>query len=450
MSFDAVKSAMAQEDWEGALKLAGKHLNEFPDDPAMMYMAGRTMLEAHRPGLAKPLFEKCVRLNPKIPESWIGYGKALTDTWDLEHAEDAFRMALQLSNGKDQKHALANLGLTKLLRGRPDDAMELCHKALHYQKDDIDIAYNLGCAHLMKREWSVGWKLYESALGIHESRRERIFNDPDEGRWDGSKNKTVVAYGEQGIGDEISFASCIPDLIRDSKKVVIECDHRLEGLFKRSFPLADVYGTRYRVADWALNYKFDGRVSFGSLPKFYRNKESAFPGTPYLTADPERRTQWKALLQSLPGKKIGVAWTGGLPMNGKVSRSVKLEDLLPILKTSNSFISLEYRDPTKELREFQEKHGIKIHEWGRATRTLDYDDTAALIAELDLVISVTTATVHAAGALGVPCWVLVPKNPNWQFPEGSMPWYRSVKQYRKKASWSGVVHQMREDLLSIP
>jgi tetratricopeptide (TPR) repeat protein len=447
VSFEAVKAAMLEEDWEGALKQAGKHLNEFPDDPAMLYMAGRVMLEAHRPGLAKPIYERCVRVNPKAGESWLGYGKALTDLWQLEHAEDAFRMALQLARGKEMKSPLANMGLVKLLRGRPEEAMELCHKALYYQRDDIDVAYNLGTAHLMKREWEIGWKLYETALGVHESRRERIYNDPDEGRWNGDKDKTVVAYGEQGIGDEISFASCLPDLIKDSKKVVIDCDHRLEGLFKRSFPEADVYGTRFRVAEWAQNYKFDGRVAFGSLPKFYRKKEEDFPGTPYLVADPERRTQWKALLEKLPGKKIGLAWNGGLPMNGKVHRSVTLEDLLPILKTDHSFISLEYRDPTKELEKFHVEHGIKIHEWGRATRTLDYDDTAALIAELDLVICVTTATLHTAGALGVPCWVMVPKNPSWQFPEGEMPWYRSVRMFRKQASWSGVVHQMREELL---
>lgn len=445
MSFDAVKAAMVEEDWEGALKLAGKHLNEFPDDPAMLYMAGRIMLEAHRPGLAKPLFERCVRLNPRIPESWIGLGKACSDVWRLEDAEKSFRVALQLSRGADMKHALANMGLIRLLRGRPEEAMELCHKALHYQRDDVDIAYNLGCAHLMKKEWEIGWKLYESALGVHESRRERIFRNPEEPRWDGSKGKTVVAYGEQGLGDEISFASCIPDLIRDSKKVVVECDHRLEGLFKRSFPQADVFGTRYRIADWTGRYDIEARVAFGSLPKYYRNRDQDFPGTPYLVADPERRMQWRALLERMPGKKIGIAWSGGLPMNGKVNRSVTLDDLYPVLALPHSFISLEYKDPTEQIRKFREKTGITVHEWGRATRTLDYDDTAALIAELDLVISVTTATVHAAGALGVPCWVMVPNNPNWQFADG-MPWYRSVKLYRKKATWAGVVHGIKEDL----
>lgn len=445
MSSEAVREAMLQEDWEGVIKLAGKHLNEFPDDPAVLYAVGKSLIEVNKPGLAKPIFERCVRVNPNIPQPWLGYGKSLTDLWDLEHAEDAFRMALQLSNG-DFKSSLGNLGLIKLLRGRPAEAVELCHKALHYQKDDVDITYNLGTAHLMRREWEVGWKLYESALGVHESRRERIYNDPDEGRWDGSKNKTIVAYGEQGIGDEICFASCLPDLIRESKKVVIDCDHRLEGLFKRSFPEADVYGTRFRVADWALDYKFDGRVSFGSLPKYYRNRDEDFPGVPYLVADPERRIQWKALLDRLPGKKIGVAWNGGLTMNGKAHRSVPLTDFLPIFKTGHSFISLEYRDPTSEIEDFQKEHGIKIHDWGRASRTLDYDDTAALIAELDLVICVTTATLHTAGALGVPCWVMVPKTPSWQFPEGESPWYKSVRLYRKKASWGGVIHQMKEDL----
>src|SRR5690606_3945194 len=115
------------------------------------------------------------------------------------------------------------------------------------------------------------------SVGYDRDRRERVYGEEE--RWDGSKGKVVVAYGEQGIGDEISFASCIPDFVRDCKEAVIECDSRLEGLFKRSFPEAHVYGTRFReIIDWADKHKVEGRVSFATLPKFYRNRTEHFPG----------------------------------------------------------------------------------------------------------------------------------------------------------------------------
>src|SRR5690606_23651049 len=109
--------------------------------------------------------------------------------------------------------------------------------------------HNLGLAYLQNQQWEDGWRNFEASVGFSEDRRERVYGD--EIPWDGTKNRVVIAYGEQGIGDEISFASCIPDFIKDCKEAVIECDERLAGLFRRSFPKAHVYGTRYKeVIDW--------------------------------------------------------------------------------------------------------------------------------------------------------------------------------------------------------
>lgn len=437
MSFEEVKALCEGQQFDEAIALAAKHLNHKPDDSVMLYMASRAMSEKGMSGLAKPLALQAATLSPKSWEAWNLLGKTQSDVWELEEARESFRLALQLYPTKAAP--LANMAMTDYLRGNTDSAVRLARKALEADPECMNTRNNLGMFLLSQGDWS-GWKHYECGLGNHYSRRERVYGD--EPRWNGEKDKTVIAYGEQGIGDEISFASCIPDLIRDSKKVIIDCDNRLEGLFKRSFPEAEVHGTRFRDVDLTGDY----RVAFGSLPKCYRRKDADFTGNPYLIADPERRKQWRVLLDELPGLKVGLAWNAGTSINGQKFRSIDLEDMKPILQTKGvSFVSLEYRDPTKEIEEVS---GVaKIHEWGRATRTLDYDDTAALVAELDLVITVGTAVAHLCGGLGKECWVLLQKNPIWRYRGGdTTPWYRSVRFYRQRTDWTYPVHRVAEDL----
>ena len=177
----------------------------------------------------------------------------------------------------------------------------------------------------------------------------------------------------------------------------------------------------------------------GSLCREYRKKDEDFPRTPFLVADPERRLQWRALLDTLPGKKIGIAWTGGLDTTFKSRRSFNLESLLPILKVPGiTWVSLQYQDPTAEIAEFHGKHGIPIRHWERAVgKGVDYDETAALVSELDCVVSVTTAMVHLCGALGKKAYVLVPKRARWFYssPDQRHRWYDSLELYRQEDKW---------------
>lgn len=219
-------------------------------------------------------------------------------------------------------------------------------------------------------------------------------------------------------------------------EAVVECDQRLEGLFARSFPRAHVYGTRYKdVIDWADQHKPEARIAFGSLPKLYRNEDKDFPGEPYLVADPQRRIQWRALLDSISDKpKIGISWQGGINKTGKIRRSVSLEALLPVLRQDATFVSVQYKNAAEEVAQLEEMYGITVRHWPRAVEAKDYDETAALVAELDMVISVTTAVIHLSGGLGVPCIVLVPKQPMWRYglKDEKMPWYKSISMIRQK------------------
>lgn len=380
-------------------------------------------------------------MNPGEAVIWHNIGKCFADTQHYDEADEYFRKALKCK--PDYYASLEGMGLSCIQRGNFQDAVSYCNRSLVERPDSVESRTNRGMAYLALKRWREGWRDYNANVGKEKNRVEFIYGD--EKRWDGTKGLDVVVYGEQGIGDEMSFASCLPDLIRDSKSVTIECDNRLEPLFQRSFPTTKVYGTRYKqiTPKWKEEKpKFDARVAIGELPQFYRNKDEDFTGKPYLVPNPQIALQWRALLQSLGNKpKIGLAWAGGIPRTGQRRRTVTLDTFAPLFKGFDAdWISLQYKDI--EVKDAEDKYGVKIHDWEWGTRVHDYDHTVALISELDLVISVCTTVVHAAGGLGKECWCLVPEVPMWRYlaadknyePEKGdwFPWASSVRLFRQR------------------
>jgi hypothetical protein len=405
-------------------------LNKNFDDAKALYGLGRIYREGEHYGLAFNLFRICAGFKMG-PGPWNEMGLCQAETYDVDLAINCFKNAMQM-DPKDP-HALGNLAMAYLLKCEPEKALHFAERSLKLDPSLEAVRHHQAYAHLLLRNWKEGWEGHRRILGKVKTRTERFYEN--KGRmlpsWDGAPGQSVLVYGEQGIGDEISFASCIPDLQRVSKEVVFDCDHRLETLFRRSFPEIAVYGTRFKdPTSWIDDHDLDARVAIGDLPAFFRNRDEDFPGTPYLKATPGR---WARELTRLGKPVIGIAWTGGLPNTGSKLRSLTLNDLEPVLRLPFTWVSLEYKDRTEEIEAFREKTGIQIHSWEWEK---DYDDTASLVSQLDLVISATTAVVHLAGALGKECWCIAPKAPRWFYGlEGDLPWYKSVKLWRQERDW---------------
>ena len=383
-------------------------------------------------GLAYQAFKRAADIHPGEAATWHNIGKLYHEKNDDEKAEEFFRKALKCQ--PNFAPALEGLSMTNLNKGEFGACIDYANRSLAEDPEATVSKINRGMAYLALGRWREGWVGYNANVGEDKNRMEIIYGK--EPRWDGTKGQRVAVYGEQGIGDEISFASCLPDLIRESKHVTIECDGRLERLFRRSFPTAEVRGTRYKkvVPQWRVGREFDGRVAIGQLPQFYRNKDSDFTGKPYLVPNPQMVLQWRALLDSLGDKpKIGITWTGGLPHTGQKRRSVTLDTYGLLFKSFDAeWVSLQYKEI--EVKDAEEKYGVKIHDWDWGNRVADYDQTVALISQLDLVISVCTTVVHAAGGLGKECWCLVPQHPMWRYLQKGewFPWASSVTLYRQK------------------
>ena len=241
-------------------------------------------------------------------------------------------------------------------------------------------------------------------------------------------------------GDRLDWLRLVSSVPR-SRRVIIDCDRRLAGLFKRSFPEATVHGTRWeKELDWPeADRNVDASISAFEVLKHFRTKDSDFPGTPYLKACPTRTAMWKHHHGGKP--TIGIAWTGGTWKNAGSFRNMPLKEWQPIFDAVDAnWVSLQYKDASKDIE------GTPVVQYHFATLTKDYDDTAALVASCDLVIGVQTSVNHLAGALGVPNWIVLPTTSQWRYGESysDLTWYKSSRLYRKEASWP--VHTMASDL----
>jgi tetratricopeptide (TPR) repeat protein len=417
-------------DIEKADSIINQHLMRNPDDAQALSLVVEILKKAKRIPAAYHLAKRTVDLRPDRCETWGALGGAAQELWRLDEAISHYRKAEKLSVKPAQRALYVNnIASTMLDGGKFIEAESVCREALALDDKDTSIRHNLGLSLLGQRKWQEAWPYYSASIG-GKQRLARKFKNPYEPVWDGAKDQTVIVYGEQGLGDELCAASMLPDVIRDSKKVIVDCDHRLTGLLQRSFPQASVHGTRWKPGAWRAEAETaDASISGFEVAKFYRNADTDFPGTPYLTPCPDRTAMWKST-KTKP--RIGIAWSGGIWQNAAIHRELPLDQWKPIFDAVDAqFVSLQYRDASEDIK------GTPVVQYKYATLTDDYDDTAALVASCDLVIGMQTSVCHLAGALGVPVWTLIPKTSQWRYGEeyADVPWYQSMKLYRQGNSW---------------
>ena len=422
-----------------ALAICNDILNEEFDSilgQQALFMSGYIMMEAERYGLAYHIYERCAQLSPNVSEIYSNMGMCLEE-FDPQKAIKMFRKAQQL-NPKNA-HSMANEGLMMLLTANPHKCIELSLKALAIDPKLRSAKHNMGLAQIMLKQWKEGWRNYYDTHGV-KHREKRDYGLPE---WDGKSEGKVIVYDEQGVGDSIMFASCLSD-ITATNDIVLDCDSRLKKVYKDSFDFP-VYGTRFKTETPLVDDHPDAKyqIAIGQLPHFYRNTDDSFPGTPYLKADRDQSLMWGALFDTFKGKKIGIAWRGGLRSTGERKRSLELKDFEPLFDDDNTFISLEYKAVNQQ--EIDE-YGIKSYP-KTTGKGKDLDGLFALVSQLDFVVSCCTSVIYVAGALGIPCYVMVPDEPGYRYGiDGGFPWYKSVKLVRKRKgqSWRKVTNKIKE------
>jgi len=310
-------------------------------------------------------------------------------------------------------------------------AIAAFERALALDPGKIDVHWNLATCFLLQGDYQRGWDKY-----AWRERAGAVFLDRfPQPRWDGSSlaGKTLLVHAEQGIGDEILFATCYRELIAQAQRLIIVCEPRLVALFRRSFPEATVHG-HARVSTWdplPVSERVDYQISAGSVPAFLRRDAASFPRQKQLLIPDETQVaRWKERLDALgTGLKVGISWRAGGRVSERRRRTTDFEAWSGLFQLPGvQWINLQYGDADEEISEARERYGITIHDLPGADPLLDQDAFAAKISALDLVISVGNATAHMAGAVGKAAWVLLPFVPGWrwQIAGETSPWYESV------------------------
>jgi tetratricopeptide (TPR) repeat protein len=395
-------------------------------------------------------FQKAIDLSPSFANAHYNLAIALKEKDNVDEAITHFRKAIDLS--PSFADAYCNLAIIFEESGKLDDALQYYQKALQISPDDADVHWNMSLALLSSGNFEAGWRKYEWRFGIRNF-KQRTFPIP---RWDGSslKGKTLFVHAEQGVGEEIMFASCLPEVIAPSDSCVIECDQRLVPLFIRSFPKAKVIRHIHSWDDFPHDIpSVDFKTAMGSLPLFLRSTLSSFPQyKAYLISDTLKVESWRKRLEALgTGLKIGISWRGGGKSSDRRHRSTVLAQWTALfLVRGIHFINLQYGDCSGEIREAAEKSGVTIHHWDDTDPLKDLDGFAAQISALDLVISVDNATVHMAGALGIPVWALLPFACDWRWLREyeDTPWYKTARLFRQSSQgdWNKVFERVASHL----
>lgn len=451
----ALHGLVARHEYVQAYRLANELLNKDPDSPEILYLAGATLRGLNKLGLALLCLSKALAREQKQINLWMTYGATLHDLNRWAEAEKAFSIAHQMMPNDPMPPA--NIAATYVQRGKWHDGANWADIALNIDPQSHIARISKGFSCLSMGRWKDAWQYHEALYGNHLGVRVYNPKEKEEPEWDGTPGKTVVVQCDQGIGDQIMFAQCIPQMQRDCKLVIIECSKRMEPFFKRNFPGTHVYGTLKEPAlDWPQDYEIDAHIHISLLGKFYRRTNQEFPRVAYITPDPERLKAWKKWLSKFPKPWIGISWKGGIQATQQHIRSMELADMEPVLQKRGTFIDLSYMDNGLEISRWNIDHENQIVR--PPVDTADYEDTIALAAALDEVVTVTTSIVHVCGALGRSCHVLVPEVAQWRYAyrfdsngkSDGMIWYPDkVRLYRQapgETGWSFAVNRLVKNL----
>ncbi len=350
-------------------------------------------------------FRQALCLQPDHVPTHLNLGCMLERAGWIDEAIACYRNGLRIAPDLAQAHQ--NLGRALCEQHRVAEAITCFERALSLEPEWPAPRLGLAHARLMLGDFGRAWDDYECRDAV-KSDLGRASGIP---RWNGSRSSdtTLLISAEQGLGTEIMFASCLPDVVRDIARVVLECDARLQPLFRRSFPEVSFVAKPTGKNDTPQPSDADSYIPLGSLPSLYRRSEADFPdGSQYLVPDSVLQAAWASRLERLgDGPKIGISWRGGSSTEKMLKRSAPLDQWLPILRIPDiRWVNIQYGPCDGLLRKMADEYGITIHDWNDLDQTRNMEGMAAMLSQLDLIISVPNSAVHLAAAVGSPVWLL--------------------------------------------
>ncbi len=429
-------------DWDGAQREFAEAVRLAPDLAEAHYNLGVALLHRDAWGEAEAILERSIQLDPNHAPAYLQFGQAKQHLRKWDEARANYLEALRLNPSYSEPQC--NLGLMAMHEARYDEALERFQTSLATAPDCAEARCNLGMLRLGAGEYDIGWADF-LAYSQCPYYRDQKYSQPT---WDGAplEGRTIRIVCDNGLGDTIQFIRYVPWLYeRGAGRVLLAAQVALH-------PLLRAAGFGELVAPDDRSEPFDTHVSVMMLPPLhYQDRQSLGDAAPYLRADEQRVAQWQSRLAEFKGLRVGICWHGNETFPWNHWRSIPLAAYAPLAEVPGvHLISLQHGPGRRQLLEQGERLSI-VDLGDQVDRDCGaFMDTAAIIANLDLVITSDTSLAHVAGALGAPVWLALPAGPEWRWrwQGSSTPWYPSLKLYRQQAfnEWRPVFEQLAADL----
>ena len=368
-----------------------------PNNPIFHNNMGISFKEQGKLEEAINIYKKAIYFKPDYATAYSNMGNALKDQGKIHEALEAFNQALAID--KSHVEAYNNMGNVLQESGKIDNAIKVYKKALAIEPDYADTHENLSFMLLNSGKLKEGLDEYEWRWKTKKGlSRQRFFSKP---LWNGEtslKDKKILLWSEQGIGDTINWSSKLPYIAKKAKHCILECQEKLVPLLQRSFPDIEVIPEN-RILDSERD-DFDLHLPMGSLYRHFIKEISNNDKTsPYLIADPSRVKFWKKRLQSIgSGPYVGISWKSLDMSSSRIQNYTSISEWSSIFKIPNvTFINLQYKDFTDELNEIKKEFGVEVHNFDDLDHLDNIDDVAALCRALDVIVS-TKITVPLISA----------------------------------------------------
>jgi tetratricopeptide (TPR) repeat protein len=410
-------------------------LSHRPLYPEALNNLGLVLSELNRPEEAIPYLQQAVRIKTSFAQAYSNLAIALEALGRFEEAQSAINEALRIEPNKPDAHATkANICKAQ---GYLDEALSHYQYSLWLRPNEVSVRYNRSLTLLQKGAWEEGWKEYEWRL--HRKVGEPRCNSKSP-MWDGSpgNGRTILVWAEQGLGDVIQFCRFVPLLKTKGFRVVFH----IPGILLRL--MQTLKGVDELTLEGDVLPSHDVQCPLMSLPHHFQTTIHTVPAaSSYLEVPSAFRSKWQQLELDPKKKSVGLYWQGNPNHPGDRHRSIPFTTLLPLVQDSEiEWISLQ-QGPGRD--DASRSIGVgQVRDLGKSYQTID--DLAAVIAKLDLVISVDTAAAHLAGALGKTVWIGLSSSPDWRWLMQctDTPWYKSaiLLRQRKIGAWAELIEKL--------
>ena len=412
-----------------------------PGSAQFHYNLGKAQRDAEQFEASVESFRRALAIEPHLPPALNNLGNSLRDLGRLEEAVPLYQRALQIR--ANHPPTLHNLGLA--LRGlmRLDEATRCFDTALAFDPGHHECRVSRAMLLLLLGDFSRGWREYERRWEISRAFTKRTYPRPF---WDGldPEGRTILLHYEQGFGDTNQFVRYAPLVRARGARVILECQPELCELFE-TIPGVDEIVT---VGDDVP--EFDQYRALMSLPMLFGTTLQSIPAeVPYLSADPARVASWKAMIPA-DGLRVGLVWAGAAGYANDRNRSLSLARLGALGEIPGvHFVGLQ--KGAAAVQGANPPPGMKLMDVGEKLH--DFADTAAVLENLDLVITIDTAAGHLAGALAKPVWLLIPHSPDWRWllDREDSPWYPTMRLFRQPriGDWDSVLDRVKRELAAV-